>query len=185
MRGPRGATSIVVLSLLGAAACGGSTQGPFAWLNPRPAPPGWSVASIPSGAQLSYPPGWSRTRADPGTAIASLIGSGGRYVGYLNITPKQGGETLNGWASFRVAHNADEGDRNVTRQGAAMGLRFLTGSGSCVKDAYTSSIGVRYIEIACIVKGRTSTSVVVGATTPGAWARMSPVLERAISGFRT
>ncbi len=147
-------------------------------------PRGWSVASIPTGAQLSYPPGWHRTRADPGTATAALIAPDGRYVGYLNVTPQQGGEEVTGWASFRISHNAQEGDRIVTRLGAATGLRFLTGSGSCVNDAYTTSIGARYIEIACIVKGSTSTSVVVGATTPGAWTQMSPLLEQAISGFR-
>ncbi|HUE27477.1 MAG TPA: hypothetical protein VMP89_11940 [Solirubrobacteraceae bacterium] len=183
--GLRGAIAIVALSLLGAAACGGSKQGPFAWLKPQPVPSGWGVASIPTGAQLAYPPGWRTIHGDPGTATAALIAPGGRYVGYLNVTPKQGNEQIAGWASFRLSHNADEGDRNITRLASGTGLRFLTGTGSCVKDAYTTSIGVRYIETACIVKGSTSTSVVVGATTPGTSARITPLLERAISGFRT
>ena len=180
----RGTTAIIALALLGAAACGGSKQGPFAWLNPRPAPHAWSVASIPTGAEMAYPPGWQRPHSDVGTASAALITSSGRYIGYLNVTPRQGDETLAGWASFRTAHNADEGDRNVTRLASAAGLRFLTGSGSCVKDAYTTSIGARYIETACIVKGSKSTSVIVGTTTPGASAQIAPLLERAISGFR-
>ncbi len=148
-------------------------------------PHGWSVTSIPTGAQLAYPPGWQTPHSDPGTASAALIASSGRYIGYLNVTPRQGDETLTGWASFRTAHNADEGDRNVTRLASATGLHFLSGSGSCVKDAYTTSTGARYVETACIVKGSKSTSVIVGTTTPGASAQVSPLLERAISGFRT
>jgi hypothetical protein len=113
-----------------------------------------------------------------------LFGAGGRYLGYLNVTPQQGAERITGWASFRVAHNAEEGDRNVKRLAAATGLRFLNATGSCVEDSYTTSISARYTEIACIVKGPSTTSVIVGAAPPVSWAQVSPQLERAISGFR-
>jgi hypothetical protein len=183
--GLRVAIAIVALSLLGAAACGGSKQGPFTWPKPRAAPHNWGIASIPTGAQLAYPPGWQRIRSDTGTATAALTAADGRFLGYLNVTPQQGGEKLTGWASFRTAHNAHEGDSNVTALAAATGLHFLSGPGSCVKDAYATKTAAHYIEIACIVKGSKSTSVVVGAATSGSWAQMAPVLERAISGFRT
>ena len=172
------------ISLLGTVACGGSGQRPFAWVTPRRVPEGWSVARIPTGAQLAYPPGWDKTNGDPGTATAVLLGAGGRFLGYLNVTPQQGAEKLAGWASFRVSHNVEEGDRHVVRLADATALRFATGSGSCVKDSYTTETGARYIELACIVKGPTSASVIVGATPPGSWRRISPLLERAIAAFR-
>jgi hypothetical protein len=106
-------------------------------------------------------------------------------LGYLNVTPRQGGETLSGWAAFRIAHDADEGDRAIKRLAAGTGLRFLTGHGSCVKDTYTTATRVRYIEIACLVAGPKATSVIVGAAPPASWARTSGSIERAISGFRT
>lgn len=179
-----GAIAVVALILLGAAACGGSGQGQFGWLKSRPAPSDWSVARIPVGAALAYPPGWHTIRGDAGTATAALLGSGDRFLGYLNVTPRQADEKLTGWASFRTAHNADEGDRNVRRIAAATGLRFLDGRGSCVKDSYSTRTGARYVEIACIVKGPASSSVIVGAAPPGSWKQVSPQLERAIAGFR-
>jgi hypothetical protein len=124
-------------------------------------------------------------RGDAGTATAALLGAGGRFLGYLNVTPRQGGETLAGWPSLRVAHNAAEGNRDNTRLAAARGLRFLTGHGSCVKDAYTTRTAAHYIEIACLVAGPRITSVIVGAAPPASWPRVSGLIERAISGFRT
>lgn len=183
-RRPRVPLAVVAVSLLGAVACGGSGQRPFAWVTPGPVPKGWNVVRIATGAHLAYPPGWAKTASDPGTATAALLGAGGRYVGYLNVTPRQGAENLPGWASFRISHNAEEGDRDVVRLADATGLRFAGGSGSCVKDAYTTTIGARYIELACIVKGPTSTAVIVGATPSDSWAQISPLLERAIAAFR-
>jgi hypothetical protein len=106
-------------------------------------------------------------------------------VGYLNVTPRQGGETLSRWPSFRIAHNADEGDRAIKRLAVGSGLRFRTGRGSCVKDTYTTRTRVRYIEIACLVAGPTTTWVIVGAAPPASWGRTSGAIERAISAFRT
>lgn len=104
--------------------------------------------------------------------------------GYLNATPRQGGETLANWARFRPAHNGDEGDRNVVTDAAARGLRFRTGSGSCVIDHYATA-SAHYREIACLVRGSRASTVVVGAAVPGAWAQLAPQLERAISSFAT
>ena len=63
-----------------------------------------------------------------------------------------GQETLADWAKFRPAHNADEGDMHVVTEAAARGLRFRTGSGSCVIDRYATT-SARYREIACLVHG--------------------------------
>jgi hypothetical protein len=181
-RAPRAV--LIAASLIAATACGGAASSPFGWLTPRAVPRGWSFVTIPNGARLAYPSGWRRIHGDPGTATVVLLSPGGRYIGYLNVTPRQGGETVAGWPSFRVSHNGEEGDRNVKRLAAATRLRFLDGSGSCVKDSYTTSIGTTYIEIACLVTGPSSASVIVAAATPSSWGRESPVLERAISGFR-
>jgi len=108
-----------------------------------------------------------------------------RLVGYLNLTPRQSSESLSDWASFRVAHNLAEGDRDVKRDAVAYGVRFRTGTGTCVRDSYTTSSGARFIEIACLVRGARATSVIVGAAPPRAWTPTSPVLYRAISALIT
>ncbi|MGH2868316.1 MAG: hypothetical protein ACRDNK_12215 [Solirubrobacteraceae bacterium] len=107
------------------------------------------------------------------------------YVGYLNLTPRQGRETLTNWSSFRVAHNADEGDRQVRILAVGRGLRFRNGHGSCVRDSYLTSSGARYIEIACLVAGSRTAAVIVGAAPPQAWAQVSPSLRWAISAVLT
>jgi hypothetical protein len=134
---------------------------------------------------MPYPPSWRQIKGDRGTATAALRGAGGKYLGYLNVTPRQGPETLADWRTFRVDHNHEEGDRSVTRLAFASGLRFLTGHGSCVKDAYVSGTGVHYIEIACLVAGSRTQSVIVGAAPPSSWPQTSGIIERSISGFRT
>lgn len=188
-------TIAALASAVLAAGCGGgagnssgkapSTASPaeFAWLQPATAPAGWRTAAIPSGAAMPYPPGWSVVRGDRGTATAMLLGSGQSVIGYLNVTPRQGAESLSNWARFRVAHNAAEGDRGVRTLAAATRLRFRNGRGSCVRDAYATKTGAHYIEIACLVAGAKTRSVIVGASPPQAWGRISGVLERAISGL--
>jgi hypothetical protein len=167
------------------AGCGTSHRSAFSWLHPQAPPAGWSVARLPSGAVLAYPPNWRRQHGDPGTATAALIGPAGRYLGYLNLTPRQGDETLADWTSFRLEHNREEGQRAVTRLAEANGLRFLTGHGSCLKDSYTTQTGSRFIELACLVVGTHASSVIVAAAPPNRWDKEAPVMERAISAVRT
>jgi hypothetical protein len=104
------------------AGCGGTARphtghqsagnpGPFAWLRPSAAPADWKIARLPSRkAQLAYPPRWRAIRTDPGTFSAVLLGWHDRIRGYLNATPQSGAEILVNWASFRTAHNHEEGD---------------------------------------------------------------------------
>jgi hypothetical protein len=153
----------------------------FAWLRPSAPPAGWPVVRISSGAAMAYPPGWSRIKGDPGTASAALIGPEQRYVGYLNLTPRQGAENLADFGRFRVEHNAEEGDRNVRTVAVARSRHLRGATGSCVQDAYTTATGARYVEIACFVQGRRTSVVVVGAAPPDAWSRISPLLERTIT----
>ena len=121
---------------------------------------------------------------DRGTATAALLGEDRRYLGYLNVTPGQGDENLATWASFRIAHNADEGDTAVTRIAEVTGLRFRAGHASCVQDSYTTRTGARYTEVACLIAGPHAESVIVGAAPPDSWSRTSTTLERAISASK-
>ena len=195
-----GLAGLLLAAVLAVAGCGSGSSGSsasgsggavtrsagaFAWLSPAAPPAGWALARLPSGrAALAYPPGWRSIHADPGTVSAALLGPHGRIRGYLNATPRQGEETLSDWAHFRTAHNRDEGDLAVVTDAAARGLRFRTGSGSCVMDHY-GTVSAHYREIACLVRGSHASTVVVGAALPGDWARLAPQIERAISSFST
>jgi hypothetical protein len=181
------ATAILSVALASVvlAGCGASRGSAFSWLHPQSPPASWSIARLPSGAVLAYPRNWRRQHSDPGTATAALVGPTGRYLGYLNLTPRQGAETLADWASFRIDHNREDGERAVTRLAAVTGLHFLTGHGSCVKDAYTTQVGAPFIEIACLVTGTRASSVIVGAAPPDRWNQAMNVIARAISGVRT
>lgn len=175
----------LAFAVLTVAGCGAKQSAAFAWLHPQSPPAGWTVARIPTGGELAYPRSWRPQHGDPGTATAALLASGGRLLGYLNLTPQQGAETLSNWASFRIEHDADEGDRSVRRLSAATGLKFLTGRGSCVKDSYMTASGSDFVEIACLVAGPRAESVVVGAAPPDRWSQVSRVIERAIEGVKT
>jgi hypothetical protein len=144
------------------------------------------MSRLPGGvARLAYPRGWQSIRSDPGTVSAAVRAPTGAIRGYLNATPRQGAERLSNWGSFRVDHNRDEGDVDVKPVASATNLHFRNGHGSCVIDAYRSSSGRSYREIACIVAGARATTVVVGAAPPAQWFRQGPALERAISSFLT
>jgi hypothetical protein len=188
--------ALALTSAAAIAACGSSggdeeTPGPaapanpaaFAWLHPEQPRRGWKAQNLPSGnASLAYPRSWRLIKTDPGTVTAALHRDG-EIVGYLNITPQSGDETLANWAGFRPAHNTDEGDLHLVPLASASGLGFRHGTGSCVKDEYATDTGHQYREIACIVRGPSATSVVVGSAPPAHWAQLSPILEQAVSSF--
>jgi hypothetical protein len=201
------AALILALTAVGAAGCGGaavrSDTGPsvgarsssgsgasgpnaaFAWLHPQAPPTSWKVAALPSGAAMAYPADWKPQHGDAGTATAALMGAGDQTLGYLNLTPRQGSETLADWSSFRVDHNAEEGDKDVKRLAVGTNLRFRDGRGTCVMDAYTTITHARYDEIACLVAGQHGEAVIVAAAPPKTWASESATLERAIEGVTT
>jgi hypothetical protein len=134
---------------------------------------------------MAYPPDWHILAGDRGTVSAALLDSHRRYLGYLNLTPRQGAETLASWSAFRLRHNVAEGDRKVKFEAAAGGLRFRTGRGACVRDAYTTAVNARYVEIACLVDGSHATSVVVGAAPRDQWNERQSVIEQGISAMTT
>jgi hypothetical protein len=159
------ATVAAILGLWGSATDGSASlngQPPaFRWLRPAPAPRGWKLARLPSGAAtFGYPRSWRPIRTDPGTASVALSGHGLGIRGYLNATPHQGTETLANWPSFRIRHLGEDDTTDVRLIASARGLTFRSGRGSCVIDSYRTS-RARYREIACLVEHSTS-SVVVG-----------------------
>ena len=182
-------TIAAILGVWSGAADGSATlngQPPaFRWLHPAPAPPGWKLARLPSrAATFAYPRTWRPIQTDPGTASVALIGHGLGIRGYLNATPRQGTETLANWPSFRIQHLGEDGTTDVRLIASARGLSFRSGRGSCVIDSYRTS-RARYREIACLVEGPRTSSVVVGAAPSKSWAQQAGTIERAISTFRT
>jgi hypothetical protein len=188
MRAPAGLVAVAVAAVVLIVGVGGGQSGhrrasaPFAWLQPSPPPIGWIVARTAGAATLAYPPGWRPIKTDPATASAALLGGGGRIDGYLNVTPKQGAETLANWSRFRPAHNRREGDQGVRLIASSSGLVFHGGRGACVIDTYTTSARA-YREIACLVSGRRSSAVVVAAAPIELWDHQAATLKRAVSTF--
>jgi hypothetical protein len=183
------ATIAAILGVWGGAADGSASlngQAPaFRWLHPRPPPRGWKLARLPSGAAtFAYPKTWRPIRTDPGTASVALIGHARSIRGYLNATPRQGRETLANWPSFRIQHLREDETTDVRLIASAHGLRFRSGRGSCVIDSYRTS-RTRYREIACLVAGARTSSVLVGAAPSKTWAQQAETIERAIASLRT
>ncbi len=186
----RAASAAALLVALSVSACASTaTSDPasagFGWLKPAPAPHGWLGARVPSGAEIAFPPDWRLIHGDRGTATAALFDARRQFLGYLNLTPRQGSETTSDWTAFRLRHNAGEGEREVRSDGAARNLRFRTGRGTCVRDTYTTSINAHYEEIACLIVGRRAASVVVGAAPVARWTAEKSVIEREISATTT
>ncbi len=183
-------TVAAILGLWGEAAVGSASLNPrapaFRWLHPGQPPRGWKLARLPSGAAtFAYPGTWRPIRTDPGTASVALIGHAGNLRGYLNATPRQGSETLANWPSFRIQHLRDEeSSKDVRLIASAHGLGFHSGRGSCVIDSYRTS-RTRYREIACLVAGTRTGSVIVGAAPAKTWAQQAETIERAIASLRT
>jgi hypothetical protein len=65
---------------------------------------------------------------------------------------------------------------------ATSDAHLRSAQGSCVIDAYTTSV-TTYQEIACLVSGPGSSNVVVAAAPARLWQERSAMLERAVSSF--
>lgn len=181
MATPRRARA-ALLALAGAAAIATSVAVAAAGGDQRGAQPvRWSQATIADGAAtLFYPASWRAVAGDSGTVSFALRDQHGLYLGYLNLTPREGAEQLRGWAAFRAGRNSEEGDRAVRIVASSERVGFAAARGSCVIDDYTSSVGShRYRELACIVAGRHSTSVFVGAALRPDWTRLASLIRHA------
>jgi hypothetical protein len=154
-------------------------------LQPAAAPAGWQRAALPNGtAVLSYPPSLHPLTGDAGTVSAARLGPGGVFQAYLNATPRQGSETLARWAAFRLRFLRADNAARAHQDAAAQDVRFRGGTGSCIIDRYVTKIGGHpFEEIACLVQGRTSASVVVGAAPSAQWDQARPLLFRAVGAY--
>jgi hypothetical protein len=133
---------------------------------------------------MSVPPPLREVGGDDGTISVARIGRYGQYLAYLNATPIQGHEQLNGWPAYRLDHLLGEDARSDSEVAGASGLHFNGGTGSCVIDNYVTEVAAHHFhEIACLVEGGGTGSVVVAATPPSQWAQFGPLLERAIAGY--
>jgi hypothetical protein len=158
----------------------------FGWFHPGPAPGAWLRASL-SGqrATLSYPGSLRPMHGDHGTVTVGSTANTGQVLVYLNVTPKQGDETLGNWTDFRLEHLRDDGQTAVHLDIVSGSLHFRGGDGRCVIDHYMSRIDHNhYGEIACIVQGAHATSVLVAATSTAAWQANRALLEKVVSAYQ-
>jgi hypothetical protein len=155
---------------------------------PRPAaaPAGWARVTLPNGtAVLSYPPSLHPIAGDKVAVSAAQLGPGGAFQLYLNATPRQGAEHLQNWAAFRLNLLRSDTAASARQVAAAQGITFRGGTGSCVIDTYLTRIGAHHFqEIACLVQGHTSASVIVAAAPAASWTQARPLLYRAVSAYR-
>ena len=164
----------------------GSSPGPaFPPLHPAAAPAGWPRLPLPDGtAVLSYPPSLHQLAGDTDAVSAARLSPGGAFQLYLNATPRQDSERLQGWAAFRLRLLRSDDAASAHQDAAAEGVRFRGGTGSCVIDDYVTRIGGHhYQEIACLVQGRTSASVIIAAAPAAQWAQARPLLFRAVAAY--
>jgi hypothetical protein len=187
----RGAYALAVIAAVAAIAItvagflGGSPGRAFPSLVPAAAPASWPHLTLPNGtAVLSYPPSLRRIAGDADAVSAGQVGTGGMVRLYLNATPRQGAERLQGWAAFRLRLLRSDDAASAHEVAATEGVRFRGGTGSCIIDAYVTRIGGHhYEEIACLVQGQASASVIVAAAPAAIWAQERPLLLRAVAVY--
>ena len=189
-RGRYALAAIAVLTALAATvvvfALPGRSSGPaFPRLVPAAAPAGWPHLTLPNRtAVLSYPPSLRPVAGDRDAVSAARFSPGGMFQLYLNATPRQGTESLRNWAAFRLMLLRSDDAASAHEVDAAEGVKFRGGTGSCVIDDYVTRIGGhRYEEVACLVQGRVSASVIVAAAPSAMWARARSLLFRAVAAY--
>jgi hypothetical protein len=180
------AAAVVAVTVAALAGPGRPPRGGFPALIPAAAPAGWRHLTLPGqAAVLSYPPALHPVAGDKIAVSAARLGPRGTDLLYLNATPRQGAESLRNWATFRVQHLRADTAASAHLVAAAHGVAFRGGTGSCVLDTYLTQAGHhRYTEIACLVQGRTSASVIVAAAPAAAFARARPLLLQAVAAYQ-
>jgi hypothetical protein len=176
----------IAVAAVGFALAGGSPGRAFPALVPAAAPAGWPHLTLPNGtAVLSYPPSLRPVSGDTDAASAAQVSPKGVFRLYLNATPRQGDEQPRGWAAFRLRLLTADDAASARELAAAQGVAFRGGTGSCVIDTYVTRIGAHhYQEIACLVQGRASASVIIAAAPAATWAQASPLLLQAVAAYQ-
>ena len=165
---------------------GSARRAGFAWFRPGPPPAAWLRASLPGQrATLAYPGSLRLQRTDRGTVTFGRDSRSGAVLVYLNVTPRQGEETLRDWPAFRLDHLREDDATTVHLDGVSPLLDFRGGQGRCVIDNYTTKIHRnQYQEIACFVQGTHAASVLVAATSARTWRAYQPLLDRVVSSYQ-
>ena len=179
------ATAALAITIVAFALPGRSPGRAFPPLVPAAAPAGWPHLTLPNGtAVLSYPPSLHRLAGDKDAVSAARLSPGGAFQLYLNATPRQGSERQQGWAAFRLRLLRSDDAVSAHQDAAAAGVKFRGGTGSCVIDDYLTRIGSHhYQEVACLVQGHTSASVIVAAAPAATWAQARPLLFQAVGAY--
>ena len=162
-----------------------ATLGSFAWLKSTTVPATWPRLTVASGlGTLSSPPGFRTVSGDPGTLSVALRNPAGTYLGYLNVTPRQGPETLQDWAALRLSHLRGDDAISVHKDAMVQSVRTAAARRSCVIDDYVTTVGHHHFhEVACYVVRGSVRSVVVAATPSGDPAHVWSQLERAVAAY--
>ena len=152
---------------------------------PASAPAGWQRLTLPNGtAVLYFPPSMRRVSGDRDAVSVARLGPDGKFLLYLNATPRQGEETLRNWSSYRLRVLTGDDASRATLDGAAVNQRFRGGTGSCVVDNYVTRVDAhRYTELACLVQGRSGASVIVAAAPTALWPTARALLAQAVSAY--
>jgi hypothetical protein len=179
------ATAALAITIVAFTLPGRSPGRAFPPLHPAAAPAGWPHLTLPNGtAVLSYPPSLHRLAGDKDAVSAARLSPDGAFQLYLNATPRQGAERQRHWAAFRLRLLRSDDAASAHEVSAAEDVKFRDATGSCVIDAYVTRIGGHhYQEIACLVQGRTSASVIVAAAPSATWAQARPLLSRAVAAY--
>jgi hypothetical protein len=168
-----------------ASSANSTLPGPFAWLAHTSPPTGWSrLAGSPPLGGLPIPPAFRPAPGDTGTLTAALTGRNGEYVGYLNATPLEGGERLQGWPAFRLDHLREDDAISANADAAIQEMHVGPTVRSCVIDDYVTRANAHHFhEVACLVMQGHAGSVIVAATPAGDPAGVWPLLERAVAAY--
>ena len=179
------AIAAIAITVIVFAVPGRSPSGAFPVLHPAAAPASWPHVRLPNGtAVLSYPPALRPIAGDTDAVSAARLGPGGAFQLYLNATPRQGAERLQDWAAFRLRLLRSDDAVSAHEISAAQGVKFRDGTGSCLIDGYVTRIGGHhYDEIACLVQGQTSASVIIAAAPAAEWAQARPLLLQAVAAY--
>jgi len=179
------ATAAIVVTVAALTVSGRSPGHAFPHLHPAAAPANWRHLTLPNGtAVLSYPPSLRPISGDKVAVSAARLTPHGAFRLYLNATPRQGSEQLAQWPAFRLRLLRSDTAASARQVAAAQGVKFRGGTGSCVIDRYVTRIGGHHFqEIACLVVGRISASVIVAAAPAAAWTQARPLLLRAVAAY--
>ena len=123
----------------------------------------------------------------PGAAASRLSAArlGGRRVPALpQRHPRHGAERLQNWAAFRLRLLRSDDAVSAHQISAAQEVKFRGGTGSCLIDGNVIRIGGHhYDEIACLVQGQTSASVIIAAAPAAEWTQAPPLLLQAVAAY--